>query len=820
MPVKKFRKQLFETFIIKPLINLRLNIQKFPVMIMAMNIRSFLFFSLVFLFLASNIRAAGEYEFFLAQEPVIRIGLATNASSVSITTTDLSLVAVSPDEPQMFLDTNRVSVSARAYRPPEVEIYHFEILNIESQSEADTLVKDVRGTVGENAYASLDTKTNTWRVVVPRIFETVEEAGDFKAELSDKGFEAEMVTEKITQPSDEAVKLSGQVAKNPKSEVRSIIPTRPNNDGNKVKTIVSSNPVMPDVVSANLREVIVNGAGANAKFTSLKSVAFGSVNERAVPVRYNGKAYRGRIEVFVNSRGSLTVVNAVSLEDYLLGVVPNELSLPQIEAQKAQAIAARTYAIANINGFISQGFDLLPTVRSQVYNGYSSESKMGTQAVLETRGIVATYKGKPITAYYTSTCGGRTENSENVFDTAEPYLRGVECSLEGHKHFESFLIKTVRIPAKMRDEKNLELVRLMSLLAVNGFQLSTQQLTDDFFEDSPTQSELSNWLNQIASRFGKTFPNVNKDSVKPLEIAHILSTMIYGENYADTLLSEADVNYQISFDDAEEIPPNRRADVAILLRDGYFAIYPDLTLKPNKAFSRAKMLHLIEQIYTKKKWMPTLQSGTAQPATDGKLMIKNGKSSRELIVRPDVFLFREFGDSLYQVKETALVGGETVNFQTDGSGNVIYLEVEPTTTTATAEKDSSFTLWNTTLSPSTVQSRLSRYVRGIGSLIDVRINKQGFSRRATDLEIVGTNGTFHLTGGKIRSALRLNEQLFALNKRYDSNGRVLSYNFTGRGWGHGVGMCQYGAYGLAKMGVKYDAILKHYYTGIDLTKAY
>ena len=786
-----------------------------------MNIRGFLLFSFFILFSVSNIRAIGEYNyFFLGQEPVIRVGLAMNAGSVSITTTDSSLVAISPDEPQIFLETNRVSISARAYRPPEIEIYHFEIPNIESQTEAAGLAKDVREALGENTYASIDSKTNSWRVVVSRTFETIEEADNFKADLNDKGFQSEMVTEKVTQFSDEAVKLSNQLAKNPKSEVRSIIPTRPNNDPNKVKSIVSSNPVIPDAAGANLREVIVSGASANAKFTSLKSVAFGSINERSTPVRYNGKAYRGRIEVFVNSRGSLTVVNAVSLEDYLLGVVPNELSLPNIEAQKAQAIAARTYAIANINGFIKQGFDLLPTIRSQVYNGYSSESKMGTQAVLETRGIVATYKGKPINAYYTSTCGGRTENSENVFDFDEPYLRGVECSLEGHKQFEPFLIKTVRIPAKMRDEKNLELVRLMSLLAVNGFQLSTQQLTDDFFEDEPTQSELSNWLNQLAVKFGKTFPNVNKDSAKPLELAHILSTMIYGENYADTLLSEADINYQISFDDAAEVPANRRADVAILLRDGYFAIYPDLTLKPNKSFSRAKMLRLIEQIYTKKKWMPNLQSGTTQPTTDGKLIVKNGKSSRQLNVRPDVFLFREFGNSLYQVKETALIGGENISFQTDSAGSVVYLEIEPTTATATAEYNSPFTLWNVTLSPSAVQSRLSRYVRGIGSLIDVRIAKQGFSRRATDLEIVGTNGTFHLTGGKIRSALRLNEQLFALNKRYDSNGRVQSYNFTGRGWGHGVGMCQYGAYGLAKMGVKYDAILKHYYTGIDLTKAY
>ncbi|MBA4124877.1 MAG: SpoIID/LytB domain-containing protein [Acidobacteria bacterium] len=773
-----------------------------------MNLRSILFISFIFLLSVSNVSAFGEFDYLnVNQEPIIRIGLVTNASSVSITTTDSSLVAVSPDEPQRFLATTKVSVSARSYRPPEFDIYHFEIVNIESSQEADAVAKDVREATNEKTLVKLDAKTNTWRVRVGEAKETIEEANEFKADLSEKGFVAEIVTERIVQPSTDAVALSNQLKQGGKSEVRSLI--KPTN---------SSQPTNAEI-NPNLREVIVNG-GKDASFSSLKSVAFGSINSRATPVRLNGKAYRGRIEVFVNSRGSLTVVNAVSLEDYLLGVVPNELSLPAIEAQKAQAVAARTYAIANIGQFGTQGFDLLPTVRSQVYRGFSSESKMGTQAVLETRGIVATYKGKPINAMYTSTCGGRTENSENIFEFNEPYLRGVECSLEGGKHFEPILIKTVRQPAKLRDEKNLELVRLMSLFAVNGFQLSTAQMSDDWFEDEPTQSEMSNWLNQLAIKFGKTFPNVNKETVKPLELARILAQMIYGDGYADTLLSEADINYHLAFDDAGEIPKNRRADVAVLFRDGFFTLYPDFTLKPNRAFSRAKMLRLVEQIYKQKKWLPTLQTGTTKSSADGKLVIKTGKTEKQIVVRSDVFLLRQFGDYFYQVKETALVGGETVNFQTNALGEIIYLEVVPTTTTATAEKNSPFTIWNTTLSPSTVQSRLSRYVRGIGSLIDVRVAQRGFSRRAIELEIIGTNGRFSLKGGKIRSALRLNEQLFVINKRYDGSGRAISYSFTGRGWGHGVGMCQYGAYGLAKMGVKYDAIIKHYYTGVDLTRTY
>ena len=654
---------------------------------------------------------------------------------------------------------------------------------------------------------SIDPATNTWKVWIGAIKNTIEESDAFKAMLGEKGFpDVVVVTEKKIIPSDDAVELSRQLRAAGKSEVRSLI-----------KSTGTSSVVGPDVVNPNLREVIVNGG--TASYSSLKSVAFGSFNDKLNPVRLNGKAYRGKLEVFVNSRGSLTVVNVVPLEDYLLGVVPAELGLPHIEAQKAQAIAARTYAVANVDTYGTKGFDMVPTVWSQVYKGVSIETKMGTQAVRETRGMVATYEGKPIMAYFTSTCGGRTENVENVFDSHEPYLRGVECSLEGHRHFEPFLIKTVRTPAKLRNEEYLDLVPLMSLLAVNGFSLTTNQFTDDWFDEEPTVPEISNWLNQIASKFGKPFPNVSKETLKPLELSRVLASLAYTPGANDTLLSDSDVNYQLSFDDAADVPKERRADLAMLLRDGLFTLHADLTLKPQKYFRRADMLRLIRQIYEKKKWMPTLQSGEAKSTTDGRLILKSGRSERPMTVRPDVFLFRVFGATSYPVKEAALVGGEEVRFQTDSTGAVSYLEVSPTDQPTTAERMSPFTNWTTSLASSAVQSRLSRYVRGIGTLYDVNIKRQGYSRRAAELEIVGSNGTKVLKGGAIRSALRLKEQLFVINKRYSGN-QVTSYTFTGRGWGHGVGMCQYGAYGMAKMGVKFDDIIKHYYTGVDITKAY
>ncbi|MBK8812860.1 MAG: SpoIID/LytB domain-containing protein [Acidobacteria bacterium] len=761
--------------------------------------------------LLSSVTAKENGYFSFVSEPSVRIGLSTNAGSVTITTADTSLIAVTGDDADKVLSVNRITVAPRLYRPPVIEFFRFEIPNLETQADADDLAKELRD-AGEKATASLDWTNNKWRIQIGDSKETIEEANDYKAALAEKGFEdVVIVTEKKTQPSEEAVALSEQLRNNPnpKSENRSLI-----------KPTTSTQPTTNAPIAPNVKEILISGGAESARFSSFKPISFGSLNQRAVPVKLNGKAYRGRVEVFVNSRGSLTVVNVVPIEEYLLGVVPKELGLPSLEAQKAQAVAARTYAIANLGGYSTQGFDLLPTVWSQVYGGVSAETTMGTMAVTQTRGIVGTYNGKAINALYTSTCGGRTENSENIFEFNEPYLRGVECSLEGRKHFEPFLIRSSRELPKVESDDRLELVRLSSQFAVNGFVMATNRFTDEWFDLPPNETELRSWINQLALKLGKPVPAFSYDLVKSIEFANMLAKMMYAEGQTDMLMSESDINYQLSFTDAADIDKDKRANLAMLFRDGWLSLYPDSNFRPHRPMPRAKLLRLIENIYAKRKLTPALQSGEARPTADGKLILKSGRNERPMTVSPNVFLFREFGGQFYQVKEVALIGGEQVAYQTNAAGEIAYLEVKPSDEPTVAEKMSPFTIWNVSLAAGAVQSRLSRYVRGIGTLLDVNIKQKGFSRRATELEIIGTNGRFSLKGGKIRSALRLKEQLFVMNKRYDTGGRVTSYQFTGRGWGHGVGMCQYGAFGLAKMGVKYDAIIKHYYTGAELTKAY
>lgn len=146
-------------------------------------------------------------------------------------------------------------------------------------------------------------------------------------------------------------------------------------------------------------------------------------------VLVNGTRYRGSVLVRPTAEG-VTAVNLLDLESYLLGVVPHEIGsgrpAEEIEAVKAQAVAARTYAIRHMGRRSDLGFDLYATVSDQVYGGAESEDAAATRAVRETRGEILTYDGEPIEAYYHSTCGGRTAAIEEVWDSdPRPYLRSV-----------------------------------------------------------------------------------------------------------------------------------------------------------------------------------------------------------------------------------------------------------------------------------------------------------------------------------------------------------------------------------------------------------
>ena len=141
-------------------------------------------------------------------------------------------------------------------------------------------------------------------------------------------------------------------------------------------------------------------------------------------IQVNHTPYRGYIAIL--KRTGLTVVNYVLVEDYLYGVVPKEMPPSwNVEALRAQGVAARTFALKNRKRHSAEGFDLCSTSHCQVYEGMPAEMRTTTEAVDSTRGEVLFYKGAIMDALFHTDSGGMTESSEYVWGSPVPYLRAV-----------------------------------------------------------------------------------------------------------------------------------------------------------------------------------------------------------------------------------------------------------------------------------------------------------------------------------------------------------------------------------------------------------
>lgn len=177
--------------------------------------------------------------------------------------------------------------------------------------------------------------------------------------------------------------------------------------------------------SAAGSQVKINQLGVIASIVQVIPLALSEDNYLRIGSMERSFRYRGIAEIRINN-GKVTVINELPIEEYLLGVVPREMSdgYP-IEALKAQAVAARTYALRNLGKHGAKGYDLCNTQDCQVYGGVDSEGPNATRAVMETVGQVARYNGKMISTFYFSSSGGHTENVENVWGYPLPYLLGV-----------------------------------------------------------------------------------------------------------------------------------------------------------------------------------------------------------------------------------------------------------------------------------------------------------------------------------------------------------------------------------------------------------
>ncbi|MBI4469768.1 MAG: SpoIID/LytB domain-containing protein [Acidobacteria bacterium] len=570
--------------------------------------------------------------------------------------------------------------------------------------------------------------------------------------------------------------------------------------------------------------------GGEPSARSSDSLAFVSFTD--APLRVNGTAYRGRIEARLNSRNTLVVVNELPLEDYLLGVVPNELSpthYPEIEALKAQAIAARTYAIRNLGKYRGEGFDLYADARSQVYGGKESEQPLSSRAVVETAGLVLTYDAEPIDAVYTSTCGGRTENAEVIFARPLPYLRSVLCSPEKD------WIARHELPSRRKPY----LERELAWLEFAALELP-REVSSGFLSGKPSEDQIQDWLGSLAQLLGRrpsssskaravshtrSEPGGEKKAVrfdigKWYGFAQLLADGYYPDGYVELMLSDQDINYLLDFPDSADLPSAHRAAFAMLLRDGLIGPTDEGAIKPKANLTRREALFTLARILERSGALQ-FESGVVRHFRPGVLTVRQDRiASRALDVDGQAYLYRKVGTACLPVPRLTIVGGERVRFHLNRNGAIDYLEAEVAPNGLASDRFSPLSRWEQKISRSDLMALLKKSEVDVGQLLDLKPSRMGQGRRVAELEVVGTRATKVLKGSSIRNALGLRENMFVIDRRYDEQRRVTDFIFFGRGWGHGVGLCQMGAYGLALEGANAERILKSYYTGAELAKRY
>ncbi|MDW7761428.1 MAG: SpoIID/LytB domain-containing protein [Acidobacteriota bacterium] len=528
---------------------------------------------------------------------------------------------------------------------------------------------------------------------------------------------------------------------------------------------------------------------------------------------YNGRSYRG-LFILRGTRKGVVLVNLLNLEDYLKGVVPGELSPYQfgkIEALKAQAVAARTYAMKNLGQYRDLGYDLVDTPRSQLYGGMSAEHPLSTRAVEETAGEVILHRGELINALYTSTCGGMTEDVENVFSgSPSPYLKSTECTYEKQAEW---LVEGWKGPAVI-EAGGRNISPDIAFLAAWGIIPFSSGAA--FFAEEIPPTEAADWISGALKTLG-----MNGDAYDPgpdpLSFANLAKMIVRSFRWRDRvekLMLAGEVNFVLR--DSPSVSAEDRPALAYLLQAGFF---PSLrqTGDLDKPVTRADLALSLSRIIAslKEPWQQGVFRGRDKET--GIFEMSRGSENITVTAVPQPFLIRNLDGDRSLASHLVLLGGETLRwFEKEGRAPVI--EVVFPVQSNVLDRTSRYHRWQVRKSIREVEALINQFHPSSDELLDVVVRKRGKSRRAVEIAVRRKGGDLTVRGLRVRYVLGLRDTLFVIDREYDADGRVTHFTFSGRGWGHGVGLCQVGAYGMALSGASYKDIIKKYYTGVKIDR--
>ncbi len=539
---------------------------------------------------------------------------------------------------------------------------------------------------------------------------------------------------------------------------------------------------------------VTGGAGASLTLPSPVDLYAPAPDARVV---VDGAPYRGSLRIAVNARGTLNVVNRVDLEEYLYGVVPAEMGpkrFDAIEGLKAQAVAARTYAMAHRAQFESEGYDICPGPKCQAYGGASVEDPLSTAAVEGTRGLVLAFNGQFADALFVSTCGGVTENVENVFSGGPlPYLVSVPC---GELPTEELLGAPIGRDGAGQPRAGL---------AWRGYVLHRHTPK----KAAPRAASLE---------LARKWAGVPRRGAAPPRLA---PSDVYPSLLSDFNLTEArllhlrppDERYYAEHPSAVGgLSGSARSAYEFLLR---FRFAGDLIPPADRDLGEEEYAGLLFSVALRLAGV-TEGSGRFLSREGSNLWIKTADGRQGLPVNPDIPLARRVGNLYHPTSTLTLRPGDRLRWFRSGS-QVLALWVEMEADGPEFERDSAWTEWVRRVPAPELARRMAGRVAG-NEVREVTVTKRSLTGRAIEMRVKTDLAEATFKRFDLRQAVEMPEMLFTVSKMEGADGQA-EFVFLGRGWGHGVGLCQNGAFGMALAGETYDRILRHYYTGIDIVPA-
>jgi stage II sporulation protein D len=534
-------------------------------------------------------------------------------------------------------------------------------------------------------------------------------------------------------------------------------------------------------------------------------------------LRVDQNLYRGALEARVTRAGNLQVINELDMEEYLRGVVPNEMGpgvYPELQALKAQAIAARTYIIANLGLFSEDGYDVCDSPQCQVYKGAGTEHPLTDQAVQETRGLVLTHGGEPIHALYTSTCGGHTEDGQLIFPEEKgPYLKGVPCYPEVEAESRTIAGRSWIDAVILEDGSPVnEEATLLKTLGIVG----PEALSRSYLMAPADPVEVERWSAFAFGLLGKTpaQDGLRGGSLQMHDLAAYFVRSLGWEEKIKLSLDERDLPYLLAFKDRDDVPKEAQRPYAVLILEGILQPFRDNTLRPHHNPSRGLVLRLLYRTLDYYGALGTIKA-TYRGHDQDAILLEVKQDVQALPLKSDAALYRSFRDVSYPAPSLPLVLGDRIVYHAARDGGIDYLKVIANQRGVSDDRYSSAFRWEQRYTRAELEALVGKRLNA-GRLFDIEPTRRGVSGRVVEMKITGSRGAFYIRGFKIRTALGIRENLFTVDRTRGPDGEVESFIFSGKGWGHGLGLCQVGAYGMALRGKSFEEILHHYYTGVEI----